>query len=84
MTATVVPLPVTDLKDIALHLRQLAEWIETCDEQVSCVLVLGRASQEVNVYGWGCRVSGLETQGWLARAAAHVAHAVERVQETAG
>ena len=78
----VVTLPITDLKDIALQLRKMADWVEKSDEPLSCVVILGRANQDVNVYGWGHRVSGLEAQGWIARATSHVANAVERVQES--
>ena len=84
MAVNIVPMPITDLKDIALQLRKMADWVEACDEHLSCVLILGRSNQDVNVYGWGHRVSGLETQGWIARAAANVARAVERVHEDAG
>lgn len=77
----VVEWPATDLKDIALQLRRMADWVEKCDEHLSCVVILGRGSGEPNVYGWGFRVSGLEMQGWLARATSHVAGNVERYQQ---
>jgi len=77
----VVPLPVTDLKDIASQLRRMADFVETCDEQLSCIVVLGRSDGTVRVYGWGHRVSGLEVQGWLARATSDVASGVQMHQE---
>jgi hypothetical protein len=75
----VVDFPRTNLADVALQLRQLADWIESAkDEQFTAIVILGRECQHVNVYGFGARTSGLEVQGWLARAAAHVAGNVER------
>jgi hypothetical protein len=77
----VVSLPVTDLKDIAAQLRRMADFAETCEEQLSCLVVLGRSDGTVRVYGWGHRVSALEVQGWLARAVADVAGSVESCQK---
>ena len=79
----VVDLPTSDLRDIAKQLRDMADWVEKQEERLSCILILGRGTQEVSVYGWGQRVSGLETQGWLARAASHVAKCVESFYEEA-
>ncbi len=81
----VTELPRTNLADVALQLRRLADWIEQArDAQLTCIVVLGRASQEVHVYGFGARVSGLETQGWLARAQSHVDRAVESWTDSDG
>lgn len=75
----VTEFPRTNLADVALQLRKLADWIETAkDEQFTCLVILGRANQDVNVYGFGARTSGLEVQGWIARAAHQVAGCVER------
>ena len=79
-----VRIPATNLKDIATELRKMADWVDKQDEHLSCILVLGRGNCEVSVYGWGFRCSGLEVQGWLARAASHVADAVERHQAEDG
>jgi hypothetical protein len=81
----VVEFPQTDLRDIALQLRRMADWIEKADyREMSCIVILGMPSQAVNVYGWGARTSGLEMQGWLARATSSVAGEVERFQESGG
>lgn len=77
----VVGLPQTNLADVALQLRKMAEWIETSEmPYVTCVLVMGMPDQDVRVYGFGQRTSGLEIQGWLTRAQHHVAGNVERFQ----
>jgi hypothetical protein len=79
MSVTVVPIPVTDMTDIARQLRAMADSVEKSPEKnLSCILVLGHDTQNVSVYGWGYRCSGLEVQGWLARAASWVAGNVER------
>jgi hypothetical protein len=77
----IVPMPITNLKDIAQQLRKMADFVEQSDEHLSCVLILGRADCSVDVCGWGHRVSGLEMQGWIARAAVEVAAAVRSYQE---
>jgi hypothetical protein len=77
----VTEFPRTNLADVALQLRKLADWVETADEQLTCIVILGRASQEVNVHGFGARTSGLEVQGWLARATAHVAGNIQRASD---
>ncbi len=75
----VTEFPRTNLADVALQLRKLADWVDTAnDAQLTAIVIFGRASQEVNVYGFGARTSGLEVQGWLTRAAHHVAGCVER------
>lgn len=75
----VTEFPRTNLADVALQLRKLADWVDTAnDEHFTCLVIFGRASQEVNVYGFGARTSGLEIQGWLARAATHVAGNIQR------
>lgn len=80
----VVDLPTSDLSNIAARLREMADWIEKSDERWSVIMILGCAGTEPKVYGWGYRVSGLETQGWIARAASHVAKCVESFYEEAG
>jgi hypothetical protein len=69
----VATLPVTDLKNIATQLRIQADWVESQPEPITCILIFGRASQKVDIFGYGHRASGLEVQGWLARAVAAVA-----------
>lgn len=76
----IVQFPRANLNDIAAKLREMADWRESVDENATVVLILGRASQDVSVYGWGHRTSGLEVQGWLARAAAHVMNCVRGFQ----
>jgi hypothetical protein len=78
-----VQFPRANVNDVAARLREMADWVDSVDEDVTVVLVLGRASQAVHVYGYGHRTSGLEVQGWLARAAAHVMNAVRSFQTEA-
>lgn len=76
-----VQIPATDLANIAAQLRKLADRVETSDEHLSCIVVLGHGNCETSVYGWGYRVSGLEMQGWLSRAAFEVSCSIERCQQ---
>jgi hypothetical protein len=68
---TLASLPNTDLADVALQLRRLADWIEKTPRPLSCVIVMGTA-EATTVCGYGQRVSPLEIQGWLARAALQI------------
>jgi hypothetical protein len=78
----VVEFPVTNLNDLALQLRKMADWIEKApDPYLTCILILGRADQDVNVYGWGHRTSGLEVQGWLTRAQHLVSGVCSRIPD---
>lgn len=76
----VVPIPATDLSNIAAQLRKLADRVEASDEHLSCIVILGHGNRETSIYGWGYRVSGLEMQGWLTRAAFDVGGGVVRAQ----
>ena len=85
MSLNLVELPQTDLRDIALQMRRMADWVEMQGQsELSCIFVLGRSDGSVNVYGWGARASALEASGWLARAQAKTAEPVERIGSEAG
>jgi hypothetical protein len=68
---TLARLPNTDLADVALQLRRLADWIEKTRKPLSCVVIMGTV-EATTVCGYGHRVSPLEIQGWLARAALQI------------
>jgi len=85
VSLNLVELPQTDLRDIALQMRRMADWVEKSGRsELSCIFVLGNGDGSVNVYGWGTRVSALEAAGWLARAQAKTAEPVERIGTEAG
>lgn len=78
----VVQFKQTNLADVALNLRKLADWVDSLPAQdLSAIIIFGRNTQDVNVYGFGQRTSGLEMQGWLQRATFHVSGNVSRASE---
>jgi hypothetical protein len=66
----IVTMPASNLTDIVVQLRCLADSVETSPEKpVSCVVVLGFAQGTTTACAYGHRVNPLEVQGWLFRAA---------------